>query len=366
MNNDCLAEALELARKGEGQTSPNPMVGAVIVRDGVVVGRGYHTFAGRKHAEVLAIEQAGELSRGATLYVSLEPCSHTGRTGPCVDAVISAGIAKVVSPMEDPNPQVSGSGFRKLQEAGVIVEIDTQYAAAALKLNEAFVHFQRTSKPFVTLKSAVTLDGKIAAPIDNDGWITSERARAHVQTVRHNSDCILTGIGTVLADDCLLTDRTGLPRSRPLLRIVVDSQARLPLNSKMVTSFDDDLVVVTTSAANAARRAALENVGIEVLTLDGAEGRTDLPAIVDWLGERRYLSLMIEAGSMVNWAALESGVVDHVFFYYAPKILGGTKSLPVAGGQGRARRRDAIQLENVTIHPIPPDEFLVEAYLRKE
>jgi len=362
---DYMAQALELARMGIGQASPNPMVGAVVVRDGEVVGKGFHTYSGVKHGEILALEEAGERARGAVLYVNLEPCSHQGRTGPCADAVIAAGVAKVVCPMEDPNPLVSGRGFERLRDAGVEVMLDSEHATAAKKLNEAFAHFVTTGLPFVTLKSALTLDGKIAAPYDNDGWITSETARAHVQTLRHASDCILTGIGTVLGDDCLLTDRSGAARGRPLLRIVLDSQLRIPLTSKMVTSCRNDLLVVTTSAASMERRAALEAAGVEVITQDGKDGRTDLQGLVKWLGERKYLSLMIEAGSMVNWAALESGVVDRVFLYYAPKILGGLKSLPVAGGQGRSRRRDAILLKDVTIHPIPPDEFAVESYLSK-
>ncbi|MCS7023464.1 MAG: bifunctional diaminohydroxyphosphoribosylaminopyrimidine deaminase/5-amino-6-(5-phosphoribosylamino)uracil reductase RibD [Bryobacteraceae bacterium] len=366
MKVDYLGQALELARQGEGQTSPNPMVGAVVVREGEVVGRGYHVWARRKHAEILALEEAGERARGATLYVSLEPCSHQGRTPPCTQAIIAAGVSKVVAPLADPNPLVCGRGFEQLRQAGVAVEIDERWAAQARKLNEAFFHFQKTRRPLVTLKSALTLDGKIAAPMDNDGWITSERARAHVQSLRHASDCILTGIGTVLSDDCLLTDRTGLPRSRPLMRLVVDSQLRIPLNSKMVASAAGDLTVVTTSAASPERRAALQDKGVGVIVFDGKDGRTDLAALVEWLGAQQYLSLMIEAGSMVNWAALEAGIVDRIFFYYAPKILGGTKSLPVAGGTGKRSRKEAIQLENLSVHLIPPDEFAVECYLRKD
>jgi diaminohydroxyphosphoribosylaminopyrimidine deaminase/5-amino-6-(5-phosphoribosylamino)uracil reductase len=223
-----LEEALDLAARGWGATSPNPAVGAVVVRDGEVVGRGYHTWAGLKHAEVLALDEAQERARGATLYVTLEPCASHGRTPPCIDAILAAGVRKVVAPMEDPNPQTRGRGFMRLRDAGIEVELASQYAAQATEMNEPFIHFMRTGRPLVTLKSAVTLDGKIAAPEDNAGWITSETARAHVQTLRHRSDAILTGIGTVLADDCRLTDRSGLERSRPLLRIVLDSQLRLP------------------------------------------------------------------------------------------------------------------------------------------
>jgi diaminohydroxyphosphoribosylaminopyrimidine deaminase/5-amino-6-(5-phosphoribosylamino)uracil reductase len=363
MTTTFMREALGLARKGRSLASPNPMVGAVLVRDGEVVGRGFHTYAGLHHAEVIALAEAGDRARGATLYLNLEPCSHHGRTPPCADALIRAGVARVVAPLEDPNPLVGGEGFRKLRAAGVEVEIAAEFAAEAEKLNEPFLHFMRTGRPLVTLKTAITLDGKISAPDDNRGWITSPRARAHVQELRHDHDAILTGIGTVLADDCLLTDRTGLARCRPLLRIVLDSQLRLPLDSKMVQSATGDLLVATTSAASPERRKALEARGIDLLTLDGPGGRANLTALVEWLGRQRYLSLMIEAGSKVNWTAFEAECVDRIFFYYGPKILGGLEALPLAGGIGRRRRADAIRIHGVTIHPIPPDEFAVEGYV---
>jgi diaminohydroxyphosphoribosylaminopyrimidine deaminase/5-amino-6-(5-phosphoribosylamino)uracil reductase len=366
-----LQEALELAARGAGATSPNPAVGCVVVSDGQVVGRGYHTYAGRQHAEVLALEQAGERARGATVYVTLEPCSHEGRTGPCTRALIAAGVAKVVAAMEDPNPQVRGAGFAQLRAAGIAVEIDASATAAARSLNESFVHFMTTGRPLVLLKAALTLDGKIAAPEDGAtgqpaGWITSEAARAHVQTLRHRADAILTGIGTVLADNCRMTDRTGLERSRPLLRIVADSQLRLPPDSYLVKSCRGDVLAVTTSAASPERRKRLEALGVRVEVLERSDGRVDLAAVVDWLARERYLSLMIEAGSRINWAALESGIVDKIFFYYAPKILGGMHSLPVAGGAGRRRRKDALQFRGVKLHTIAPDEFAVEAWMARE
>lgn len=359
-----MLEAFEQAALGAGQTSPNPTVGAILVRDGEVVGRGHHIYADRKHAEIVALEQARDSARGATLYVTLEPCSHHGRTGPCADALLAAGVTRVVAAMQDPNPQVAGSGFERLRQAGIRVELETEATPEAERLNEAYTHFMRKGRPLVFLKSALTLDGKIAAPEDNEGWITSERARLHVQTVRHGADAILTGIGTVIADDPLLTDRSGLPRSRPLMRIVADSQLRIPLDSQMVRSVDGDLTVVTTSAASDDCRQELESRGVQVLVFDGEGGRTDFRLIVEWLAREKYLSLMIEAGSLVNWAALESGIVDKVFFYYAPKILGGLQSLPVAGGHGRRRRVDAILLRDVQLHRITPDEFAVEAWVQ--
>ena len=377
-----MQEALELAARGIGCTSPNPAVGAVVVRDGEPVGRGFHTWAGVKHAEVLALEEAGSKAKGSTLYVTLEPCTHHGRTPPCIDAILAAGVSKVVAPMEDPNPQVSGRGFRRLRDAGVEVEIDTDAAPRALEINEAFAYFMRTGRPLVTLKAAMTLDGRIAAPDDEEPlgkessreeilrdeipWITSETAREHVQLLRHSHDAILTGIGTVLSDNCRLTDRTRRERSRPLLRIVLDSLLRLPPDSQMVRSCEGDVMAVTTSAASPDRRRRLESLGVRVEVMERKDGRVSLQGVVELLAREKYLSLMVEAGSKVNWSALESGVADKVFFYYAPKILGGLHSLPVAGGVGRRRRNDAIKLRNVRLHSVATDEFAVEAWLEKE
>jgi diaminohydroxyphosphoribosylaminopyrimidine deaminase / 5-amino-6-(5-phosphoribosylamino)uracil reductase len=362
---DFMVEALTLAEQGRGRTSPNPAVGAIVVHDGTVVGRGFHTWAGVDHAEIAALREAGSAARDSTLYVTLEPCSHHGRTGPCVDSVIQAGVRRVVAAMHDPNPQVSGQGFERLRSAGVDVFLDYTHTAQAEKLNEAFVHFMKTGRPLVTIKAGLTLDGKIAAPQDNVGWITSEIARADVQQVRHSSDAILTGLGTVLQDDCLLTDRSGRERSRPLLRIVLDSQLRIPLKSKMITSAKGDVLIVGTSVAPIERRKALEDAGVQVLIADGRGGRTDPGKVIDYLAKNRYLSLMVEAGSKVNWTMLDTQLADKILFYYAPKILGGLKSLPVAGGQGRLKRSDAILLERVELHPISKDEFAVEAYVVK-
>jgi len=354
-------EALALARRGAALASPNPMVGAIVLdADGNKVGEGFHTYEGRDHAEVVALAEAGERARGGTLYVSLEPCSHDGRTGPCTDAVLRAGVRRVVAPVADPNPRVEG--FEKLRAAGVEVELDEELADEAVRVNEAFFHYVRTGRPLVTLKTAATLDGKIAAPDDNTGWITSERARKHVQTVRHGHDAILTGIGTVLEDDPLMNDRSGEPRRRPLLRVVADSLCRLPLDSRLVESFQEDLVVIATSAAPPKRREALEERGIPVQVMEAARGRVDLPAVIAWLGEREMLSLMIEAGAKMNWAALDAGIVDKVLIYYAPKILGGLDSLPMAGGVGRRSREGALRFERLRTFPVGPDEFAVEAY----
>jgi len=338
-----MRKALELARAGVGLVSPNPAVGAVVVdTSGREVGAGTHTYDGVKHAEVRALEQAGAAARGGTLYLNLEPCSHQGRTGPCADAVIAAGISRVVCSIEDPNPRVAGQGFAKLRAAGITVQVGL-LEAEAKKLNEAFAKYIRLGKPLVTLKSAMTLDGKIAdatkpgaergsdarsATSATEGsrsgyhWITGELARAHVQQLRHNSDAIMAGVGTVMADDPLLTDRSGLPRRRKLLRVILDSYLRIPPASRVIQTAEDDVLVLCSAAEEASKRA-LEARGIRVQQIAAtADGRPDFRAIVQSLGELEVTSLLIEGGALVNGAALASGEVDKVFLYYAPKIFG--------------------------------------------
>ena len=360
-----LLRALELARAGIALTSPNPCVGAVLVANGEIVGEGSHTYEGKKHAEILAIEQAGGSARGATLYLNLEPCSHQGRTRPCADAVVAAGIRRVVCSMEDPNPLVAGHGFAKLRAAGIAVEVGG-LANEARKLNEAFAVYIRHKRPLVTLKSALTLDGKIAlhAPptIASRGairtdWITGGPARTHVQQLRHESDAILTGIGTVLADDPLLTDRTCLPRRRPLLRVVLDSHLRLPADSRLAQSANEDVLVISASS-DAAKLAVLEKLGIRVAQVPPtADGHIDLNQVLKLLGQQDILGLLIEGGSHLNTAALDSGLVDKVWLYIAPKIWGAsavpfTAALNVPVSLGRAE-----------VHRFGED-FAVEAYLQ--
>jgi diaminohydroxyphosphoribosylaminopyrimidine deaminase/5-amino-6-(5-phosphoribosylamino)uracil reductase len=369
--------ALDLAREGIGLTSPNPCVGAVIVdSQGAIVGTGSHTYEGVKHAEILALEQAGEKARGATLYINLEPCCHEGRTAPCVDALIAAGISRVVVSMKDPNPLVSGRGFEKLRAAGIAISTGI-LEREAKALNEAFAKYIRHHTPLVTLKAAMTLDGKIAPPPTESqnptalgaaaahaGWITSEVARAHVQELRHQHDAILVGVGTVIADDPLLTDRTGRPRRRPLLRIILDSTLRLPLESRIVTTAQDDVLVLCSFAEEKKKRQlARRGVRVEQIPRPTPEGHPDLAAIARYLGQLEITSVMIEGGAMVNWAALASGIVDKVFLYYAPKILAGTGSVPFAAGTGFARLSDAACVKSIRLHRFG-ENFAVEGYLR--
>ena len=374
-----LHRALNLAREGVGLASPNPYVGAVIVDPhGTVVGTSVYTYAGVKHAEVLALEQAGDKARAGTLYINLEPHSHQGRTPPCTDALIAAGIHRVVASMPDPNPKVSGRGFEKLRAAGVHVEVG-QLEAEAHRLNESFARYIRHHVPLVTLKSAMTLDGKIAPPAESElnrvagipvgGWITSEAARAHVQQQRHASDAILVGIGTILADDPLLTDRSGLPRRRPLLRVILDSRLRLPLESRLVQSVVRETarkndVLVFYSSAEERKKSELEARGIRAEHLPSAsDGRPDIHAVLRRLGELEITSVMIEGGATVNATALASGIVDKVFLYYAPKILGAADSVPFAVGTSFRQLHEARQVKHLHLHRFGED-FAVEGYLR--
>jgi len=373
--------ALELARAGVGLVSPNPAVGAVIVdASGIEIGLGTHTYDGLKHAEVLAIEHAAGAAPGATLYVTLEPCSHQGRTGPCADAVIAAGISRVVCSMQDPNPQVAGKGFAKLRASGIKVHLGL-LEAEAKKLNESFAKYIRHRKPLVTLKSAMTLDGKIAdatkpgaehtlgagsALSTSEGahrgyhWITGETARAHVQQLRHQSDSILAGVGTVMADDPLLTDRSGLPRRRKLLRVILDSYLRIPLSSRVIQTAENDVVVLCSMADNAAKDA-LEAKGIRVRQIAATDdGRPDFAAIVKTLAELDITSLLIEGGALVNGAALASGEVDKVFLYYAPRIF-GEGAVPFIAGESLHGERQCIR--RFELHRFGED-FAVEGYLR--
>ena len=372
-----LRRALELAQRSFGLASPNPNVGAVVVDTrGQVVGEGFHTYEGVKHAEVLAMEIAGGRAHGATLYLNVEPCSHHGRTGPCADAVIAAGIKRVVASTTDPNPEVSGRGFARLRQAGVQVASGI-LEEEARPLNDAFAKYIRYKLPLVTLKAGMTLDGKIAPPPEDlsstpalgaggptGGWITSDDARAHVQQLRHQHDAILVGVGTVIADNPLLTDRSGLPRRRPLLRVILDSRLRMPLDSRIVQTAKDD-VLVFCSLAEEKRKQQLQDHGIQVeqVATAGMDGRPDLHAICRFLAEREITSVMIEGGAFVNWEALASDLVDKLFLYYAPKILAGTGSVPFAAGPGFRRMSEAAHLKWFRLHRFGED-FAVEGYLR--
>ncbi len=364
-----MARALELAAGGRGLASPNPMVGAVLVRDGKVIAEGFHTYDGLRHAEIIALEAAGDQARGATLYVNLEPCSHTGRTGPCVRALISAGVERVVAAMIDPNPSVAGRGLKELRAAGIQVDCSCTSGACAeaRRLNEAFAWWIRKRRPLVTLKTALTLDGSLVLPRSHNGnesrWITSEISRAEVHRMRHASDAIMTGIGTILADDPLLTDRSGLPRRWPLLRVVLDSRLRLSPKSQVVRSAKGDVLVFTCASASSTRAKKLSALGVEVFPVRARRGRPDLQAVLEELGRRDILSVMLEAGPMLNQAALEADLVEKVRLFYAPTLVGLGSSLPGLPAGKRSRMPRVRELFSVRTENFGPD-FAVEGYLR--
>jgi diaminohydroxyphosphoribosylaminopyrimidine deaminase / 5-amino-6-(5-phosphoribosylamino)uracil reductase len=328
-DDEWMLRALALALRGVALAHPNPMVGAVLVKNGKIIGEGFHHYDRRDHAEIVALRQAGKKARGATLYVSLEPCCTSGRTGPCTDAIIAAGIKKVVAAMKDPNPAVAGQGLARLKHAGIEVHLRENETRYAQEMNEDFAKWIRTRLPFVTLKTALTLDGQIAERAGSVTWITSERSRESVQRLRHEADALLTGVGTVLVDDPRMSDRTGLPRRRKLLRAIVDSHLRMPLRSKLVKSAQDDVVVFTTQPADSPKARALVRAGVEVFRVRARQRRVDLHAVMAELGKRQMLNVLLEAGSELNGAALQAGIVDKMILFYASKVM-GTGGVPMA------------------------------------
>ncbi len=355
-----MERALELAREGIGLAHPNPMVGAVVVKDGEAIGRGYHSYDQRDHAEIVALREAGYGAKGATLYVNLEPCCHTGRTGPCTQAIIKAGVQRVVAAMPDPNPQVAGQGFAELRTAGLHVS-EGVGEEEALRLNEDFACWIKCQLPFVTLKAALTLDGQIAMKPGHGTLITEGAAREAVQRMRHAADAVLTGIGTILADDPLLTDRTGRARRRRLLRVVVDSKLRIRPKAQIVRSAEDDVVVFTGEGASSAKSRAIERAGVEVVKVPSRKGRVELREVLRELGRRQILNLMIEAGAELNGAAVAEGLVDKMVLFYAPKIM-GTGGVPLARIPSSGFPK-APALSRLTVHGYGRD-FAVEGYFR--
>jgi diaminohydroxyphosphoribosylaminopyrimidine deaminase / 5-amino-6-(5-phosphoribosylamino)uracil reductase len=338
---------------------PNPRVGAVVVKNGINVGEGFHVYDRRDHAEIVALRKAGAKARGASLYVNLEPCSTTGRTGPCTKAIIAAGIKKVYAVMKDPNPAVSGRGFAELKRAGIEVQVLERNHKYARETNEDFAKWIRTGLPFVTLKTALTLDGQIAQRADSVTWITSEPSREYVQRLRHAADALLTGIGTVLADDPRLTDRSGEPRRRRLLRVVLDSSLRLPLHSMLARNARGDVLIFTRQSPDSPKARALTKAGVEVCQLRGEWGRIDLKAALRELGKRQMLNVLLEAGAELNGAALQAGIVDKMILFYAPKVM-GTGGVPLARIPSRWFAK-APALKNLRLMPLGSD-FVVQGY----
>jgi diaminohydroxyphosphoribosylaminopyrimidine deaminase/5-amino-6-(5-phosphoribosylamino)uracil reductase len=321
-----IARALELAERGVALASPGAMCGALIVQGDEIAGEGFYTYDGLKHAEIQALEQAADKARGATVYTSLEPCAHTGRTGPCAQALIAAGVSRVVTATKDPNPEVNGRGLALLREAGI--EVATGILEnEARRLNEAFITYKTCQRPFGILKLAMTLDGKIATKSGESQWITSEQSRAAVQELRHRVDAVVTGSGTFMRDNPQLTDRTGKPRRRPLLRVILDRRLRV--------DHAPDFMIF----------------------------RSSLRALMDDLYGREIQSFMLECGPDLAFDALESGIIDKIVAFVAPRILGGRET-PVIGGDGFERLADALKLEDLSAVPVGPD-LMITAYVHR-
>jgi diaminohydroxyphosphoribosylaminopyrimidine deaminase/5-amino-6-(5-phosphoribosylamino)uracil reductase len=356
-----MKKALALAKKGRGYTSPNPMVGAVIVKDGEVKGKGYHQAVGQAHAEVNAIEDAGSQAKGATLYVNLEPCNHTGRTPPCTRKILEAGIKRVVVALEDPNT-IAGGGSVFLKQNGIEV-ITGVCENQAARLNEAFLKYVNSKTPFVTIKCAATLDGRIATRTGDSRWVTGEKARRHVHRLRHAVDAILVGIGTIHADNPSLTTRLDSNKGVDPIRIVLDTHLSISPDAKILKlNSNSDTILVTGNTVSEAQKKKVAKNRVRFLAQPLKNGQIDMKALMVQLGSMDITSLLIEGGSQVIASAFGSGIVDKALFFYAPKILGGDDGIPICRGPGPRLMKDCIRVTNIRIRRFD-DDVMIEAYI---
>ena len=359
-----MQRALELATRGRGFTNPNPLVGAIIVKEGRIIGEGYHQYLGGPHAEIHALQNATEDVSGSTLYVTLEPCSHYGRTPPCAEAIIKNKIAKVVIAMTDPNPLVSGKGIQLLQRQGIQV-VTNVLKAEAMKVNEIFIKYIKTKEPFCILKTAMTMDGKIATVNGESKWITGEPSRNLVHQLRHQVSSIMVGIGTILNDDPSLTTRLEDGKGIDPIRIVVDSKARIPLNAKVLNiESDAKTIIITTEEADPIKLEALKKKGAQILITPSKDNMVDLCVLNKQLGQMGIDSLLLEGGSELNFSAINSSIVDKVITFIAPKIIGGRASKTPIGGIGIGDLSKAYTLEQVNVSKVGED-IMIEAYPRR-
>lgn len=359
-----MSRALDLAEKGAGYTNPNPLVGAVIVKDGRIIGEGYHKVYGGHHAEVNAINNATEDIKGTTMYVTLEPCSHYGKTPPCAKAIVESGIKKVVIGLKDPNPLVAGRGIKILEDSGVEVMVGI-LEDEGRKLNEIFLKYITTELPFCIMKTAMTLDGKIATSTGDSKWITEEISRKYVHELRHRVAGIMVGIGTVLADDPMLTTRLDDKASKDPTRIIIDSSGRIPLEAKVLNlKSDAKTIIATTEKAEKAKIRALEKKGAEVIITPIKDNGVDLSFLMKAIGEKKIDSILLEGGSNINYSALEEGIVDKVNAFISPKIIGGDTAKTPVGGDGKKYMKDAMSLQNIEVHNFGND-IMIEGYVIK-
>jgi len=361
-----MAMALDLAEKGRGRTSPNPMVGAVVVKDGKVVGRGWHRKAGTPHAEALALDEAGEKAEGATLYVNLEPCCHTDKlTPPCSEAVIKSKVARLVVCTPDPNPKVSGKGLQALKDAGIEVT-EGVLSERAARLNEVFFKYIRTGMPFVTMKVAQTLDGKIATSTGESKWITGPQARRLGHAMRNQADAIVVGIGTVLRDDPSLTTRLdGVENTRDPHRVILDSHLRIPLDARVLNAASDAYTyVATTLSASTHKMKDIKARNGHLLIVDEEDGRVSLPLLLEEVAKLGMTNVLMEGGARVNAEALKAGVVDKVAFFIAPKLLGGDDAKGSIGGKSPDTLDGAALIHDMRFSRVG-DDILIEGYINK-
>ena len=357
--------ALELAEKGLGFTSPNPMVGAVIVKDGKIVGKGYHEAVGKAHAEINAIYDAKTLAAGGTLYVTLEPCNHTGRTPPCTLKIAEAGIKRVVVAMKDPNPDVKGGGMDYLKNKGIDVAFGI-CEDEAKKLNEAFIKFVETGSPFVTLKCATTLDGRIATRTGDARWVSGEESRKFVHKLRHAADAIMVGVNTVKIDDPSLTTRLDDMNGLDPARIILDTNLSISEEARVLrlnSDSDSDTIIITCNSVSEDKKKRIEQKGAKVIEAPVKDGIIDLASLMVHLGALGVTSLLIEGGSRVNASALSAGIVDKVIFFYAPKILGGDDGIPMCKGHGPDLMKNCIPVKNINVHRFG-DDVMIEGYIK--
>lgn len=354
-----MKQVLRLAARGKGRTSPNPMVGAIVVKEGRAIGKGYHARAGEAHAERVALEKAGVDARGSSLYLNLEPCTHYGKTPPCAPFVIESGVREVVIGMEDPNPLVKGRGIEALRKAGIEVRLGI-LETESKKLNEAFCKYILNKKPFVILKAAATLDGKIATRSGDSQWISHETSRDLVHKLREEVDGVVVGIGTVIKDDPLLTARSR--RGRDPYRIVLDSKLRIPENAQVIGASPSRTIVVTTEVAPRDKVERLEKRGVQVLILEAVQGRVDLKTCLSKLGEMGMMSLLVEGGSGVNGSFLDQGIVDKFMLFLSPRFVGDPEALGIFSGRGVENLKEATHLKEVKVRRVDID-ILVEGYV---
>ena len=360
-----MKRALDLAKAGEGFTSPNPLVGAVIVKEGRIVGEGYHKAYGENHAEVEAFLNAKEEVEGGTMYVSLEPCSHHGQTPPCANLIVEKGIKKVVIGMKDPNPLVSGRGIEILEKAGIEV-VTGLMEEEAKKQNEVFIKYITSGLPFVLMKTAMTLDGKIATSTGNSKWITGGSSRDYVHKIRGKMSAIMVGIGTILADNPSLTTRIEGQIAKDPIRIIVDSSGRIPMDARVLKlESKSKTIVVLTEKAEEQKIRRLEEAGVQVIRSPLKEGRVDLTFLMRELGKRKIDSILLEGGSELNYIALREGIVDKVQSFIAPKIIGGATAKTPVDGEGIQQLSEAICLKDMEVHRFGQD-FMLEGYIKKE